>query len=55
MVNRERERRPESHPPLAVCSGYSDRRIANLTGLKPFKPAAIAAGEPVRTLVVSAG
>jgi hypothetical protein len=46
---------PEPARPLADCAGYSDRRNDNLTGPTRYKPAAIAAGELVRRLFVSAG
>lgn len=40
---------------VAVCADYSDRRNDKLAGPARYKPATIAAGESVRTLIVSAG
>lgn len=41
--------------PSAIGAGYSDRGSDNLAGPTRFKPAAVAAGESFRRLVVSAG
>lgn len=46
---------PEATFSMAICSGSSERRGRSLDGKARFTIAAIAVGESVRTLFVSAG